>query len=170
MHPYDLHDRTWKTNLLFHTPEPSYLLPGFNINTENSYVGLLHSIGVPYHKIAEKRFDRELQIIGQHVCWLNSISTASQEVEDQLIMIQLSRFGDIYSECFNFHVTPSPAYAKTDIWFDPESHREQVLHRSQESQQISQKSYHLYDTVPFLHDILFFSFLSSFLLPSFSFL
>lgn len=157
LHPYDLSDRTWRNTILSHSPDSSYLIPGFNINTENSYVGLIHSVGIPYHKVAEKRFDRELQVIGQQICWSNSIQ-ATKDTEDQLVLIQLSRFGDIYCESFDFEITSSPMYKAAEIWFDPESHREQILRRTETEEIIPQKRFFTYDAVPFLYDILFFLF------------
>lgn len=146
-HPYSIDDKTWRSTLLYGTSELSYLAPGFNVNNRTSYVNLLNVHKKPHANLCNERYNHEIACIGNHVTWLNSVkSCESKEIEDQILMIQLSKLGDVYTECFDFQITPSPKYKSTSLWYNSESHEKEILIRKKEEKKIvHQKDFYIYD-------------------------
>lgn len=76
--------------------------------------------------------------------------------EDELCVVQLSTFGDVYVEHFKFNIAPSILDKPLPLWYDRQTHNDEsiVLKRIPFFPEPEKKDYALHSVVPILNRLL----------------
>ena len=126
LHPYDLSEESWHTDMLLTHPELSYSLPSFHITPRTAYTGLVQSSDTPFATLGAERFHSGRQLVGLHI--FSPLSEGCLPVStlpnEELISLQLSSSGDLFTEPFHFVDAPSLSNIPAPLWFDPLHHQD----------------------------------------------